>query len=78
MIASLKSYFDLHISFVGHRPLRQFVFRSTGQMGNFQWIGSMQTLFQYRETNDMGKSTYDKVHDPTPLVLNASPDVTTP
>ena len=24
------------------------------------------------------KSTYAKVHDPTPLVLNASPDVITP
>ena len=23
-------------------------------------------------------STYAKVHDPTPLVLNTSPDVTTP
>ena len=24
------------------------------------------------------ESTYAKVHDPTPIVLNASPDVTTP
>ena len=31
-------------------------------------------------TNDekKQKSTYAKVHDPTPLVLNASPDVNTP
>ena len=28
--------------------------------------------------NYISKSTYAKVHDPTPLGLNASPDVTTP
>ena len=40
-------------------------------------LGTM-TLLPQRVGKYNLESTYAKVHDPTPLVLNASPDVTIP